>query len=190
VSIGSGHTVNVLLTLSTVGYSFGQQPKAPVPAKQAPSHWRVSLKKSEMDGVVTTTLVADSSNFSGAGGLAIRCGGNKAEVYVALGDYVQPELGGGHSARIKFDSEEPISEDWYESTDSKGLFSHYPLPLLHRLLTAKKFLFEFTPFEASKHVLSFDLTGLSRALTPAILKSCGEPAPDDPDQYKATADTN
>jgi hypothetical protein len=189
MSIGSGKTVKILATLSLIGYGFGQQPKAPAPTKQAPAHWTVTSKKNEMDGIVTTTLVADSSNFSGAGGLAVRCGGNKAEVYVALGDYVQPELH-NHSVRIKFDAEEPIPEGWNASTDSKGLFSYYSLPLLHRLLTAKKFLFEFTPFEDSKRVLSFDLTGLPRALTPAILKSCGEMSPDDPDPYKATASQN
>jgi hypothetical protein len=109
---------------------------------------------------------------------------NKAEVYVSLGDFVQPELEGGHSVRIKFDSDPPISEGWSEATDSKALFSYVPLQLMRRLLKTKRFLFEFRPFESSNRVLSFDLTGLSRALTPAITTSCGELSPDDEDPYK------
>ena len=173
----------LLLILSSVGYGFGQQPKATAPSKQPASRWSVSSKKSAMDGVVTTTLVNHSVNFGAAGGIVIRCGENKAEVYVNLGDFVQPELGGGHSVRIKFDSDPPIPEGWSESTDNKALFSYRPVLLLRRLLTAKTFLFEFTPFEAGVRILSFNLMGLSRALTPALLNSCGDPGPDDGDPY-------
>ena len=181
-------TFKIIAAMSIlIGHGLGQQqpPKtSTAPGNQPLSRWRVSSKKNEMDGVVTTTLITRSLNLGAAGALIIRCGGDKAEVYVSVGDQVQPELGGGHSVRIKFDSEAPIPEGWNESTDSRALFSYLPLQLMHRLLTTKRFLFEFTPFESSNRVLSFDLTGLFRAITPAITKSCGELSPDDQDPYK------
>jgi hypothetical protein len=138
-----------------------------------------------MDGVVSTTLSVDSSNFGGAGGLVIRCGGDKAEVYVYLDDYAQPELGGGHTIRVKFDSAAPISEAWHESTDSRGLFTYFPLQLLKKLLSTRRFLFEFTPYEKQKKVFSFDLIGLSRVLTPPMAKSCGQLTAQDDDPYNS-----
>jgi hypothetical protein len=170
-----------MMGLLLVGYAPGQQPKAA--PKQPQSHWHSSSSKNELDGIVTTTLTLHSSNFGGAGALVIRCGGDQAEIYVALGDYVQPELGGGHSVRIKFDAEAPITEDWTESTDSRGLFTYAPLPLLHKLLRIRQFLFEFTPFEKRSKVFSFDLFGLVRAVAP-IERSCGELTPGTEVPYK------
>lgn len=173
----------MILVSMVIGNTSGQQTKTSAPVRQPTSHWRVASKKSVMDGVITTTLATDSLNLSGVRSLIIRCGGNKAELYVAVGDLVQPELGGGHRVRIKFDSDPPIPEEWSESTDNKALFSYLPLQLMHRLLKTKWFFFEFAPFESTNRVLSFDLTGLSHILTPAITKSCGELSPDDQDPY-------
>ena len=55
------------------------------------SRWHSSSKNGEMDGIVTTTLTLDSSNLGGVAGLTIRCGGEKADIYIYLNDYVQPE---------------------------------------------------------------------------------------------------
>jgi hypothetical protein len=137
-----------------------------------------------MDGVVTTTLSVDSSNYGGNGGLIIRCGGGKAQIYVYLDDYAQPELGGGHTVRLKFDSGDPVEDGAFESSDSRGLFTYYPLQLLRRLKRTRVFLFEFTPYEKQKKVLSFNLTGLSGVLTPEREKSCGQLPDDAEDPYR------
>lgn len=161
-------SVSLALTLGlSVARAQKQSPKKPtVPV----SPWHSSTKRNEMDSIATTTLYVDSINSDAA--VVVRCGGGKAEVYVNLADYVQPELGEGHAIRVKFDTGEPEAEYWYPSTDNRGLFSSDAPFLIRRLLNSKKFMFEFTPYEKQKKVLSFNVMGLERVLNP-IFKSCG-----------------
>ena len=160
------------LVLPLVSSLYIQKPvqrKATRPA--SPLRWTSSSKKSEMDGIVTTTLMLDATGNPDAA-LVIRCGGGKATVYVYLGDYVQPGAE-WPSVRTKFDAGEPKSDTWGNSTNMQGLFSPTPSSLLRSLQNSKKFLFEFTPYEKRPKILTFDVIGFERVLNP-IAKSCGE----------------
>ena len=126
-----------------------------------------------MDGTTSYRLLTDAIGGVPAA-LIIRCAKGVPEVYIHVADYVQPELGGGHTIRLKFDALTARIESWEQSTDSKSLFSLFPSLMLYRMIKSKRMLFEFTPYEKPKRLITFNVSGLETALKP-MAGSCGYP---------------
>jgi hypothetical protein len=146
-----------------------------VPAtKQKPTepNWTVVAKKSEMDGLTTISLVARSSDVNSRA-LIIECMTGKPTVLIDLGDiFTQPELESGHAVRVKFDDDRAERQRWSGSTDNRGLFSRAPGALLRKMLSAHRLLIEYTPFEETTRITSFDLSELNQTITP-FRRACG-----------------
>src|SRR6185437_13878154 len=132
------------------------------------ANWTLSTSKNEMDDSEQYSL---SSGEPESGMIGIRCERGKIDIVIVTKDQIEPEYGGGHTARLKFDSEKPVSQQWSESTNGKGLFSKSPRVMLKQMLRAKVMLYEFTPFQAANRVISFNMDGLSTAFAP-MAKAC------------------
>lgn len=100
--------------------------------------------------------------------LVVRCQEGKTDVYVDTGMPATVESAfGGHTVRIRIDEQRAVSEKWSDSTDNKGLFAPKPMELLKKLAKAKTLLFEFTPFNASPTIITFEVHGLGQHLSKA-----------------------
>ncbi len=144
--------------------------------------WEVATEKSRMDGKVTVTITKDSQDLvekiigTSRPYLGLKCtSGEEPQVFVRMG--VQPEVEYGlferHHVRLKFDDAKVESQIWGASTNNEALFCEAtPKPLIRRMLASKILLFEFTEFQKGKHAISFQLDGMSTALSP-YRKTCG-----------------
>ena len=161
--------------------------------------WQVSESKSKMDDSRTVALSLDSDNsVHGPLGdkrptLIIRCQDKKTKVYVVTGMAASVEEGydGGpsheHKVELRLDSNTARYEFWNESAADDALFADSeaygmrskieypagPLVLLAKeLAKAKTLAFQFTPFNGSPQVATFDLRGVQTHIV-RVAEACG-----------------
>ena len=155
---------------------------APAPSSSAATtapNWQVAISKSPMDGSETVTLTLDSENkFQGwleqhRATLVLRCQEKKTDVYVVTGTQASVESADDtHTVRLRFDQLPPVNQQWYQSTDGKGLFAPNGRQLAARLARVKVLTFEFTPFQANPAIVRFHLNGLTDHIG-QLAKACG-----------------
>ena len=145
----------------------------------ATATWTLDEKVNAMDETKKTLLSLRSQDevegFIGrhAAFLIIKCEKGKSEAYVSVGTQIQHEYGSErYGVRVKFDDSNAVKQHWDASTDGTALFSPSPGELVRKLEGAKVFLFEFTPFQKTPTIVTFNVGGLSEKLTP-IADSCG-----------------
>jgi len=145
----------------------------------APATWTVDEKVNAMDETKKTVLSLRSQDevegYIGrhAAFLIIKCEKGKSEAYVSVGTQIQHEYGSErYGVRVKFDDSNAVKQHWDASTDGTALFSPSPGELVRELEGAKVFLFEFTPFQKTPTIVTFNVSGLSEKLTP-ISDACG-----------------
>jgi hypothetical protein len=131
---------------------------------EAREGWIITTDTSPMDSVKTVTALTDSVEDPVAD-LVIRCKGKHAEVFVAAHETVSEEYG----VRIKFDNGRPTKQSWERATGYDALFSPVPGDLLRKLMSAKTFYLEYTPYQKAARVVSFDV---SKELPPEVLAAC------------------
>jgi Type VI secretion system VasI, EvfG, VC_A0118 len=145
----------------------------------APATWTVDEKVNAMDETKKTVLSLRSQDevegYIGhhAAFLIIKCEKGKSEAFVSVGTQIQHEYGSErYGVRVKFDDSNAVKQHWDASTDGTALFSPSPGELVRELEGTKVFLFEFTPFQKTPTIVTFNVSGLSEKLTP-ISGSCG-----------------
>lgn len=149
-------------------------------ASESGDRWSVSHDQSQMDGTngVTFSLSADNEIegwlAQNRPDLVVRCREHKTDIYVITGMPAQPQLGSyeAYTVRLRFDAAEPEAQMWNASTDSKALFAEHPIGLARRLATTRTLLFQFTPFNASQVVVTFDVRGFAPHLA-ELGRVCG-----------------
>lgn len=72
---------------------------------------------------------------------------------------------------LRFDDEPAQTYNTNLSSTGESLFFPEPKELLMQIRAHDEMLFEFTPFNATSDVTSFDLRGAADAMSP-ILKAC------------------
>lgn len=142
--------------------------------------WNASHDQSQMDGTNGVTFSLSAENeiegwlAQNRPDLVVRCHEHKTDVYVITGMPAQPELGKyeTYTVRLRFDAAQPEAQAWDGSTDSKALFSEHPIGLARRIATTRTLLFQFTPFNASQVIVTFDVRGFAPHLA-ELTRVCG-----------------
>jgi hypothetical protein len=108
--------------------------------------------------------------------LVVRCREGKTDVYMMTRMFASTEFDAhdlnGHTVRIRFDEQPVQQQRWTESTDKKALFAADAIQIAKNLAKAKVFRVEFTPFNASPAVATFDVTGFDTHIE-KIAAACG-----------------
>jgi hypothetical protein len=129
----------------------------------ATDNWYLNESQNKMDN--SPEVVLTTSGSEGAT-LFIRCSEHKTEAFVNTDTIVDNE-----GVRIRFDDSSPVRQSWSKSTDHKALFAPDAVTLARDLTKARKFLFEFTPFEERERTISFEVSGLEGKLR-KIAETC------------------
>lgn len=107
--------------------------------------------------------------------LSIRCKENKTEAYINLKMRPKAEYGsyGAEYAYItlRFDDDRAFKEKFVISTDGEAVFFPKYIPYIKRMLKHKQLLIEFTPFNASPQITTFNLEGLQERIA-ALREAC------------------
>jgi type VI secretion system protein VasI len=100
--------------------------------------------------------------------LIVRCREHTKDVYIYTGMAPDVESGNldGATIRTRFDKDPATSENTGLSTSRDSLFFLNTEATIADLLKHEQMVFGFTPFGASPVEATFDLRGLSEAITP------------------------
>lgn len=138
------------------------------------SKWRLSTGTSKIDDSKTAfiSLDAESSikgwpNKEETPTLIIRCKEKKTEAYIATGMSPMVEYGtDGASVRLRVDKKPVFKINAGKSTNGEALFIPSAIVQLKKMLDGSTLLFEFTPFNSSPQITTFNITGLKEAIKP------------------------
>jgi hypothetical protein len=153
----------------------------PSPKPSAPlSKWSHHESVSPMDKskIVTVSLAAEGAVQGWlqkeVPDLILRCEEKKTDLYVRTGMAANPELGrfDEYTVRIKLDGKPAETESWSSSTNNTALFSDQPIALAKRLANANSLLFEFTPFQSNRAIVTFQLNGVKHEIE-SVANACG-----------------
>lgn len=105
--------------------------------------------------------------------LIVRCMANRTEAFVYTDIAAQIEPGvDDRAVRVRFDDEPYVDERWLDSAEHKGLFAPNGATFSHRLLNAKTLRFQFTPHNAERAEVQFEVGGLRDLIDP-VQRKCG-----------------
>ena len=138
------------------------------------SKWRVDKETSKIDDSSNIFLMLNAeSSISGwlnkthTPELTIRCKEHKTEVYIETGMSSSVEYGtDGATVILRFDKEKAKSYNTGKSTDGEALFFSQSVGLIKQMLSHSTMLFQFTPFNSSPVMTTFDLSGISEVIKP------------------------
>lgn len=107
--------------------------------------------------------------------LYIRCKENKTNAFIILNMRPETEYG-SYGAEytyitLRFDDETAFKEKFIISTDGEAVFFPKHIPYIKRMLKHKRLLIEFTPFNASPQITTFNLEGLEERIG-ALREAC------------------
>lgn len=133
--------------------------------------WTVNTDVSAIDDTKNMTLFLSAESevqgrlFSNTPTLIIRCKQNQIDVYINLGMQIDGDADPTR-VRVRWDKDEPISQQMNRSTDNEALFFIDPNNAIDNMQKHDTMAFEFTPFEAAPTDTTFDLRGLSTVIQP------------------------
>jgi type VI secretion system protein VasI len=140
------------------------------------SDWSVKVDTSALDDSKTVVLSLYSKNqFSSQygqlkrGTLIIRCQENTTSLYTLWGDHFMSDNRSGGRVDYRVDEKKASRVNMTESTDNKalGLWNGGgSIEFIKRLFGAKQLYTRATPFSESPVEMTFNITGLERAIEP------------------------
>ena len=138
------------------------------------SKWKVTKDVSPIDDSVGVSLALEAgSQISGWPAkvtrptLVLRCKEGQAAVYIVTG--MSPNVEYGHDSAtvtLRFDKEKSVEHATHKSTDGEALFFGDSTDLMNQMVEHASMLFQFTPFNSSPTLTTFDLRGLATAIKP------------------------
>ena len=136
--------------------------------------WRVEKEISPLDDSTNVYLSVKANDYvvgwldQYTPSLQIRCKENTTNAYVVVGMQVDNEYGQYNKAGVilRFDKTKAFDIRMNESTDGEALFFPQPIQITKRMMQHERLLFQFTPFNSSPAITTFDLGGLSEAIKP------------------------
>jgi hypothetical protein len=78
----------------------------------------------------------------------------------------------GHTVRVRFDDAGAERQRWSQSTDNEALFAPNAVQMARNIAKAKTVRFEFTPFNASPVIATFDVSGFDQHIG-RVSAACG-----------------
>lgn len=149
------------------------------PDEVPPGKWEMTVSRSPMDDrpIIALTLNSEAPiNVwlkTVRPSLILRCKERVLDTYVTTDSPANVEYGGGHTVRLRFDADSPKQENWPQATDHQALFAPEPEVFLSRLRSTDQLTFQFTPFNASPTIISFDTRGLRHHIN-RLIENCPE----------------
>lgn len=151
--------------------------------QQSPkSDWSVRVDTSALDDSKTVVLTLSSkdqflSQYGQLkrGTLIIRCMENTTSLYTVWGGHFMSDNRNSGRVDYRVDAKKASRVSMRESTDNKalGLWSGgQSIPFIKKLLGAEQLYIRATPFSESAVEMSFNVTGLERAIEP-LRDACG-----------------
>ncbi len=144
-------------------------------------NWIISDKKNIMDGSHNVSLMLKGNPIATEWGekhpeLILRCVNNTTDVMVAWPYFMGSK---GQDGRIKFDDENPKTDQWWiPSTTGTTLFyaphpvyGGDPKSLLQAMIKHQKVVIESTPYDRIPTQVIFNIKGLKNAIKP-LRKAC------------------
>ena len=135
--------------------------------------WRVRKETSPIDDKTIVLLNLDAEapikgwpSKEEVPTLILRCKESRTEAYINTGMSPQVEYGDGATARVRFDKERVTEIRMGKSTDGEALFFPEAIKIIKQMAQHEAMLFEFTPFNSSPTMTTFDLKGVAEALKP------------------------
>ena len=153
------------------------------PARVAPpvgGKWTQSRDTSAMDDSKGVTFFLEGENeivgwlARKTPGLVVRCKEKKTDLYMVTGMAARVESGDleGHTVRVRLDDAPAQRQTWNQSTDNEALFAPNAVTLARALAKAKMLRLEFTPFNASPVIATFDVSGFDQHIG-QVAAACG-----------------
>lgn len=141
--------------------------------------WQVRNSVSPVDDSKTVVLMLDADTeirgwlSAHKPSLIIRCKQGKTSAYINTGMQPTREHGSDYiTGTFRFDKNKATTLKMSKSTDSKALFFDNEIGVIKRIAKHQKMLFQFTPFNSSPTMTTFQIAGLAKALKP-LRKVCG-----------------
>jgi type VI secretion system protein VasI len=95
--------------------------------------------------------------------LIVRCREKATNVYMVTGMSATVEnTDDTHTVRVRFDEKPAQREMWSQSTDNEALFAPRAMQMARSIAAAKLLRLEFTPFNGSPQLVTFDVTGFDQ----------------------------
>jgi type VI secretion system protein VasI len=106
--------------------------------------------------------------------LVVRCKEKATNVYMVTGMAASVEGGDleGHTVRVRFDDAPAQRQRWSQSTDNEALFAPGAAQMARKIAKGKTLRLEFTPFNASPVVATFDVLGFEQYIG-RLAAACG-----------------
>jgi|CXWL01.1.fsa_nt_gi hypothetical protein len=145
-------------------------------------HWKITREISKIDDSANVFLsVSADTEIEGWPAerhrptLILRCMEKEKSAIIQTGMTPNVESGASDAATVtlRFDKDLAENQGMSESTDKKALFFLDPDEIISKMLTHKSMLFQFTPFNSSPVMTTFNLAGLEGALKP-LEQACGK----------------
>ncbi|MGB2832322.1 MAG: type VI secretion system-associated protein TagO [Methylotenera sp.] len=142
--------------------------------------WNTRTEQSKVDDSLSVFVSLDAdSDISGwpeksyRPSIILRCLEGKTEAMIVTGMPPQVEYGAYDSAtvRLRIDKDKAFNEKMTESTDKEALFFRDSVKLIKKLMGNQTLLFQFTPFNSSSAITTFNITGIEEAIKP-IRETC------------------
>jgi type VI secretion system protein VasI len=157
-------------------------PAIPAAPKSPPrsGKWTVSQDTSAMDDSKGVTFSLEGENPIVAWlkiqtpTLIVRCKEKRTDVYMVTGTAASVESGDveGHTVRVRFDGAAAQRQRWSQSTNNEALFAPNAVQMARSIAKAKIVRFEFTPFNASPAIATFDVSGFDQHIG-RVAAACG-----------------
>jgi len=142
--------------------------------------WTEARQASQMDDTQGVTFHLEAENSvegwlkRGKPSLIVRCREKRTDVYMVTGMPASVESGDldGHTVRVRFDDMPAQQQRWSESTDKEALFATSAVQMARNLAKANLLRVEFTPFNASPAIATFDVGGFDQHIG-QLAAACG-----------------
>jgi len=146
----------------------------PIVSHANAGQWRIRTEVSAIDDTTNVFLSLDAKTaFRGwldeeVGTLMIRCKENRTQAYIITGMTAQSGYRRHDESQVtvRYDRNDAVRIWMSESTDNKALFFPNPISEIKRMVKHESMLFQFSPFNASPTMTTFEIAGLSEALVP------------------------
>jgi hypothetical protein len=161
--------IPVILSMALLGVAAQRSPSSSANSEQIDKWSLPPRERSKMDDSEIIILKLQAENVihgwlvTNRPVLLIRYKEDDFDVYIVTGMPANPELGTDtFTVRIRLDKQAAYTQHWQQSTDHRSLFCPAPLELVRRMAAARVMVFEFTAFNASPQIITFDVRGLAR----------------------------
>ena len=119
------------------------------------------------------TKVSNSIGYLEPATIGIRCSVKNDKTTNLEAFIVTPTYNSDNNkVGLRWDSGEPISASWNESTSGTALFNQDPKKFINKLLESNTLVFQWTPYQSIPQAVKFDLIKMKTDIIQAKTEGC------------------